>query len=292
MDITKYEVLLHTVDFGSISRAAFNLGYTQSGISHMMKSLEKELGFQILIRGRSGVKLTKEGELFLPKARALVKANLELQQSITNITNLYEGSISIGSYTCITALWLMPVIERFHQDFPNIHIKIVDGTRQDFIDMLEENIINLGFFTYTKTSSPNLKCHPLIDDPFFAVLPANHPLASEKIFKMEYFSQNNFILSSFSTQLDTLQMIKDAGFDIVPSFSTVDMWTAIDMVEHGLGISLIPEMIIKVKKNNTVTLPLEKPLYRKLCMYTPALPHISPATKMFIRYCKGSIPGL
>lgn len=80
MDITKYEVLLRAVDCGSLTRAAEEMGYTQSGISHMMKSLESEVGFPVLVRSRSGVSLTKGGETILPYIRTIVNANNHLTQ--------------------------------------------------------------------------------------------------------------------------------------------------------------------------------------------------------------------
>ena len=66
MNISKYKVLLTAVDMGSFSAAAQKLGYTQSGLTHMMNALETELGFSILQRGYYGIKLTPGGESFMP----------------------------------------------------------------------------------------------------------------------------------------------------------------------------------------------------------------------------------
>ena len=80
MDIKKYEVLLAVVDKGSFIKAAADLGYTQSGITYMMNSLEKECGFPLLQRSNKGVMLTLEGERLIPVIRRLVNINLELEE--------------------------------------------------------------------------------------------------------------------------------------------------------------------------------------------------------------------
>lgn len=79
LDIKKYEVLLAVVDRGSFIKAASDLGYTQSGITYMMNSLEKECGFPLLSRSNKGVALTLEGERLLPEIRQLVQLNKRLE---------------------------------------------------------------------------------------------------------------------------------------------------------------------------------------------------------------------
>ncbi|MEI3218586.1 MAG: LysR family transcriptional regulator [Lachnoclostridium sp.] len=84
MDIHKLEVLLAVVDQGSFTKAGEDLGYTQSGITQMMKSLEHEVGFPLFIKGHRGVTLTKEGESLLPSIRNLLSANESLNQEISS----------------------------------------------------------------------------------------------------------------------------------------------------------------------------------------------------------------
>lgn len=80
MESKKLEALLMAVDLGSFTKAAEVLGYTQSGLTHMMNSLEKEVGFTLLERGRSGVRLTEEGERIAPAVREFLQANARARQ--------------------------------------------------------------------------------------------------------------------------------------------------------------------------------------------------------------------
>ena len=72
MDTKKLEVLLKAIETGNLTAAGDEMGFTQSGVSHLIKSIENELGFQLLIRGKSGVRLTPDGEDHLGSPSALL----------------------------------------------------------------------------------------------------------------------------------------------------------------------------------------------------------------------------
>ena len=91
MESKKLEALLMAVDLGSFTKAAEVLGYTQSGLTHMMNSLEKEVGFTLLERGRSGVRLTEEGERVAPAVREFLQANARLDSVIEQVACLAHG---------------------------------------------------------------------------------------------------------------------------------------------------------------------------------------------------------
>ena len=97
MESKKLEALLMAVDLGSFTKAAEVLGYTQSGLTHMMNSLEKEVGFTLLERGRSGVRLTEEGERIAPAVREFLQANARLdsviEQYLTTVKPMHEAFV-------------------------------------------------------------------------------------------------------------------------------------------------------------------------------------------------------
>ena len=87
MESKKLEALVMAVDLGSFTKAAEVLGYTQSGLTHMMNSLEKEVGFTLLERGRNGVSLTEEGERIAPAVREFLQANARLDSMIAQVAD-------------------------------------------------------------------------------------------------------------------------------------------------------------------------------------------------------------
>ena len=95
MDLHKLEVFLTVADYLNFTRAGEDLGYTQSGITHMMKSLEKEIGFPLFIKNHHGVTLTQEAENLLPSIRSLLAANESLNQEISFLKGAKKGTIKI-----------------------------------------------------------------------------------------------------------------------------------------------------------------------------------------------------
>lgn len=82
MDLRKLEALVAAVELGSFTKAAQQLGYSQSGLTHMMNALEQEIGFPLLLRDHRGVRLTAQGRRLYPQIRQLLSANRQLQSSI------------------------------------------------------------------------------------------------------------------------------------------------------------------------------------------------------------------
>lgn len=120
MDTKKLEALAAAVEYGSFTRAAENLGYTQSGLTHMMNSLEKDIGFPVLLRGRQGVRLTPAGERIFPLIRNLLDADEALGREIGRINTNREETVRIAAYSSIAIHWLPEVIQQFRHNHPGV----------------------------------------------------------------------------------------------------------------------------------------------------------------------------
>ena len=118
MGLRKWNVFLAVVDSGSYTKAGEELGYTQAGITQMMKSLEKEVGFPLFHKGHQGVSLTKEGVALLPAIRYLLAANESLNQEISFLTGVRTGTLKIGTYTSCSIHWIPGIIQTFRKEYP------------------------------------------------------------------------------------------------------------------------------------------------------------------------------
>jgi len=174
MSIKKYEVLIKAIDTDSFSRAGELLGYTQSGITHMMNSLEEEFGFKILKRSKTGVSLTKEGELIMPAIREIMKLEGTLQQTAAQINGIEKGTLAIGTLTSLLLNWVPDIIEIFQEDHPNIEIQVMEGKIKELEKWLEDGTIDVCFFS--RQAYHTYECIELEDDPLLAILPENHHL--------------------------------------------------------------------------------------------------------------------
>ncbi len=292
VDITKYKVLLRTIECGSFSRVAIEQGYTQSGVSHMIKCIEKELGFPIFIRNKTGVTLTRHAQEILPSIRALVNADDHLQQHIAGITGLTSGLVRIGAFTSIIKLILLPIMQTFSQEFPNIRFELIDGTTPEHIDWLITNRIDMGFFSRQGNQS-QLKYYPIKEDPMLVILPYDHPLAQFPVFDVANFTSDTFIIPPVEGgEQDVVRIVKELNIKVDPIYSTRDSYATISMVEHGMGLALMSELVYRSHIANVAALPLSVPQYRTLGLFIPANLELPPAAKKFFLYCRKMIPSV
>ena len=187
MNISKYKALLTAVDMGSFSAAAQKLGYTQSGLTHMMNALETELGFSILQRGYYGIKLTPGGERIIPKIRQLVMCEDALLNEIDLVKSYGDNIIRIGAFSSLAGLWLPPIVERFNAEFPEVTVNIQTGTVTELYGGLDEGRFDICYGT--KNSKYDFKWTTLAQDRFYAVLPKDYPVDNRQFLYL-VFLQN------------------------------------------------------------------------------------------------------
>ena len=112
MDAKKLEILMTAVDLGSFSRASEVVGYTQSGLTHLVNSLEREIGFPLIIRSHNGIALTEEGRELMPAIRQFLQANANLENQIQTITEKQTETIRIAAYASIAMFWMPDALPR------------------------------------------------------------------------------------------------------------------------------------------------------------------------------------
>ena len=99
MDIKKLELFADVAETRNFTRSGDRMGYTQSGVSHILKSLETEIGFPLFVRTKQGVHLTRNAELLLPLVHTLLSANENLSQTIHEVGGVNAGSLVIAPLT-------------------------------------------------------------------------------------------------------------------------------------------------------------------------------------------------
>ncbi|MBR4139870.1 MAG: LysR family transcriptional regulator, partial [Lachnospiraceae bacterium] len=138
MDSKKLEILMTAADLGSFTKASEVVGYTQSGLTHMMDALEKEVGFPLLQRSHNGIQLTKQGMQLMPAIREFLKANANLENQIKSIAEEKEEVIKIAAYASIALHWIPEMLYRFKRLCPTVSVdlRMVDDALEPF-ELLE-----------------------------------------------------------------------------------------------------------------------------------------------------------
>lgn len=178
MSNIKYLAYLKTVEFQSLTKAANFLGYTQPGISHMITSLEQELGFPLLIRAKDGVYPTDEGQQLLYYMRQIVNNETMLKDLANQINGIETGSIRIGVFSSTSTQWMPGLLQKFTALHPNIRVQIIEGTTIELQNLFSENYLDLGLMS--DPAPEGFEFIPLMQDPILAIIPRDHPLADKE----------------------------------------------------------------------------------------------------------------
>ena len=282
MSISKFETLAKVCELGSLTKAAEVLGCTQSAVSHTINSLEEQFGFAILTRSRAGVKLTDDGQRIMPSVRGILNYYEQLNQTVSAIRGLDFGTVRIGAFTSVAVHWLPGVIKEFQQDYPNVDIKLLNGDYHDVEKWLTEGSVDLGFVNLP--TSLNCECIALMEDKLLAILPPDHKFASYPKFPLVECETEAFITLLETSNHDANKALSAAGIKPNIKFSTKDDYAIIAMVEQGLGISIMPELLLRGRHDNVAVKELVPPSKRTIGLAIGETSRQSPATRKFADY--------
>ena len=290
MDIKKCSLFADVAETENFTKSGERLGYTQSGVSHILKSLEDEVGFPLFIRNKQGVKLTANAQLILPAVRAMLSDHENLEQIINGINGLDTGTLTIASFSSISIHWLPKIIHRFKELYPNINIKLVEGGTDDIVTLVENDMADFGFLSARNLHQ--LEFIPLCEDPLMAVLPKDAPIPESGAFPITDFEGQNFIISAMGTDYDIHYALDTSLVKPNIQFSSTDDHAIISMIANNLGISILPRLIIHGFEDQVASYPLDPYYYRTLGIAVKAKDNMSPAAMKFFNLTKEMIPEL
>lgn len=282
MDLKKYEIFLQVVEAGSLTGAARRLNCTQSAVSHGLISLEQELGFPLMRRSRAGIRLTEEGERLLPAVRAVMNAAEQLRQVAAGVQGLETGTVRIGTFTSVAVHWLPGMIKAFRRDYPGVEFRIMSGDYHDVEQWLREGTVDLGFVSLP-CEAP-CRCVPLAEDKILAVLPKDHRFASLPRFPLSMAGDEPFISLLEASDQDLRRALDAVGVTPNIAMQTKDDYAIIAMVENGLGISIMPELLLRGRSDNVCVMELAPPAARMIALAIPEALPPGPATARFAEY--------
>ena len=280
MSLKKYEAFVRTVELGSLTKAADALGSTQSRISHILSDLEEEYGFSLMRRSRGGVELTEAGRLLLPRMQVLLQKERELQELIGDIRSADAGTVRLGAFTSVAVHWLPGMIRAFQEAHPRTELEMHNGDYHDMEQWLRDGDVDLGFVTLP--APQGVRAIPLAQDPLVAILPRGHRLAAMERIPIQELDRDPFISLLQSSSHDIHRALDNAGVRPNIKFTTKDDYAILAMVEQGLGISIVPQLLLRGRAQNLVVRPLEPQANRTIALAIPEGPAL-PVVEAFIK---------
>ena len=282
METARCRAFLAAAETGSFSKAAEALSYTPSGVNQLVTALEKELGFPVFRRNTKGVTLTENGEMLLPAVREFLRQEDRIFELSAEMNGLLIGSVTIAAYSSIATHWLPAVISAFQQDYPQIRIRLMEGIWQEVSKWLDDRAADIGFFSYQEGMP--YEWIPLAEDPMLALLPKDHPQAGAEAYPLKECANDRFIMPALGCDDDVTALFAKNG--IVPNvqFTTLESFSVMSMVEQGLGMSVMNQLITEKRICDVVKLPLDPPSQITLGIALHSKADISPAVRMFLKY--------
>lgn len=290
MDFQEYEILMDLAETKNITRTAERLGYSQPGASHILKKIEKELGFPVITREKYGVTLTPAAKLLLPDIREILTTREKLEQTIYHIKGLEYGRMTIGAYSSVSIHLLPQILREFKELHPNLIIDIREGGADNILDWMDNNMIDFAFISrpYART----LEFLSYGKDPLVAVLPEGYAVDAKDCFPMHRFNGKPFIISAAGNDFDIHNALRCSGITPDYNYSVLDDHTILSMVENKLGLSILTKLICTGCHYKVDLLPVDPPSYRDMGIGMRSYKNLSPAAKSFVDYAITRVPDI
>ena len=265
MDAKKVQALLAAVDLGSLTSAASELGYTQSGLTHMMNSLETELGLNLLLRSKSGVRLSPAGQELLPELRSLADAAEALDQAAEQLRQRNCSTLRLGAYSSIARHWVPQIMAEYRKVCPDTQVSLIMDGLVELYSAVRDDQLDCIMTSYDESLAQGFGWIPLWEDELVAVLPESFPLEGD-VMPVERFDESQFLMPSQGADTYILPIFAASPRKIGPHIITtnLDDESIVSMVEHGLGVSLLSRLVVKGMSYQVKIVPISPKYFRSL----------------------------
>lgn len=280
MSLFSYRIFDAVAKQESFLKAAETLSITPSAVSHSIASLETRMGFSLFTRSRNGVKLTSEGERLLLHVSALLNCEERINQEAAQICGLEKGNVVIGTFNSVCINWIPDIIKNFRSLYPSINISVMQGDYEDNIYWAKMGITDIGFATMP--APENLTVTPINKDRLLCITPKKFKPANPGYVTIDDIRNESFILQREGSNADTNAFISKYKLSVRPQFCLEDDLSIIAMVESGLGISIVPELVLNKVQFDINIYPIRPEEYRTIGILTNKIKVLSPAAlKMY-----------
>ena len=281
MTLTQLEIFSLVAELHGFTAAANRLGISQSAVSHALKSLELELGVELLRRHQSQVELSDIGQQLLLRARAMLGLANTLRQEAADARGMKRGTLRIGSFGPTSSIKLLPLIlQQYRAAHPGIEVHIDEGPDRQVLQWLEERRIDIGFVVLPEERFDTV---PLIEDQMVALLPAGHPLANHDSLSLKNLCDFPFVLTEAGSSELVSRLFTAARLTPNIRYRCSQLISTLDVVARGDGVTVVAEGSLPDQIDRRwVKKPLSPAVLRQVGLAVLDRRQASPATLAFI----------
>lgn len=287
MTLLQFEVFIEVVELKSFTKASEKLGYSQSAVSQMIKSLEDELNVKLLDRSRTGLTLTTIGDRMLKHMREIIKIERTMKQEANSFNGLNTGSIKLGVTPSVSTKLLPTIVGSFRKSFPDIDLVIFESTSIDIKQLVINDEIDLGFTILEKQKDK--RQISILTDQLMVILPENHSLVVQTSITLDQIIESCFIMPKGDCDSLIRQLFNDANLTPNIRYEIQDTSTIIAMVREGIALTILPELAIPQETVGIKILPLSPMEIRNIGFMVKDFQRISPGIAEFINHAKNQV---
>ena len=283
MDTEKCKVLLRVLECGSLTAAAEQLGYTTSGVSRVIASLEKEAGLSLLSRNRSGVQATAECRQLLPVMQDLVRYAEHWQQMVDQLHGLERGSIVVGTANNAYYPWLARLAAAFGKQHPGIRVHLMEATSSELVEQMEQGRMDFAVISYR---DGDFRWKPLRQDELRVWVPEGHPAVQRGAYSIDDLEREPYIELYPGQETDNSRLLARLGIRPDTRHTTSDVSAAYAMVVAGLGVAMVNNLFLEGRSGRVAALSLDPPQWVELGIMIPPTEKMSPAAACFAAFAE------
>ncbi|MGH8346569.1 MAG: LysR family transcriptional regulator [Pseudomonas sp.] len=281
MTLTQLEIFSIVAELHGFTAAANRLGISQSAVSHALKSLEQELGVELLRRHQSRVEPSDIGQQLLLRARAMLGLANTLRQEAADARGMKRGTLRIGSFGPTSSIKLLPLIlQHYRAAHPGIEVHIDEGPDRQVLQWLEERRIDIGFVVLPEERFDTVA---LFEDQMVALLPAGHPLAAYDSLSLKDLCDFPFVLTEAGSSELVSRLFTVARLTPNIRYRCSQLISTLDAVARGDGVTVVAEGSLPNQiDSRCVKKPLSPAVLRQVGLAVLDRRQASPATLAFI----------
>ena len=240
-----YRVFHEVARMGNISAAAQNLFISQSAVSQSIKQLEEQLQVRLFSRSTKGVYLTSEGKLlqeYISHALGLIQSG---EEKLAQSRQLLTGELIIGASDTVTKTYLLSRLEAFHRDYPDIRIRILNGTSHMVLNYLHAGQVDIAFAS-TPQEAASLETFPCLTTHSIFVAGAEYPCDFDHVYSLEEIAQFPLILleRKASSRLFLEKYFLQNGLHLHPEIELGARSLLVDLAAIGFGVAGVTEEFV------------------------------------------------
>jgi LysR family hydrogen peroxide-inducible transcriptional activator len=250
MEVHQLRYFCAVAETGSFTRAAEKEQVAQPSLSQQIMKLEQELGVRLFDRLGRTVRLTEPGQIFLPRARAILSELRAAKEEVAERQSSVSGAVSVGVIPTIAPYFLPTRIAAFMRKYPQTSITVVEDVTLHLLDRLRNGLVDIAIMALPARGQ-DLDCFPLLSERLYAILPRGHELARRRSVMMKELREEPFLLlrDDHCFRETAIEVCKRARIMPQIVFESGQFSSILGMVAAGLGISIVPEMALERRQD-------------------------------------------